>query len=120
MVPMSAATWEQLSAGSIFGSAESTMELVSPGRMKTGPVQRSIKSIKGPNQMKKWPGGNQKKKKTAWQATKVPANLEQATRKAENAPANYRCGGMDRSRRNGTMASCQVMIALATLWSVGT
>jgi hypothetical protein len=51
---MSAATWEQLSTSSNFGGAELTMELVSPGRMKTGPVQRSIKSIKGPNQMKKW------------------------------------------------------------------
>ncbi len=50
---MSAATWEQLSTSSVFGGAESTMELVSPGKMKTGPVQRSIKSITGPNQIKK-------------------------------------------------------------------
>ncbi len=75
MVTMSAATWEQLSTSSIFGSAESTMELVSPGRMKTGPVQRSIKSIKGPNQMKKWPSGNQKKKKISVASNKGASQL---------------------------------------------
>jgi hypothetical protein len=67
MVTMSAATWEQLSNSSVFGGAELTMELVIPGKMKTGSVQRSKK---GPNQMKKWPSGNQK---SLWQATNVPA-----------------------------------------------
>ncbi len=56
IVTMSAAPEEQLSNSSIFGGAELTMELVGPGTMKTGPVQRSKK---GPNLIKKWPSGNQ-------------------------------------------------------------
>jgi hypothetical protein len=56
MVTMSAAPGEQLSNSSVFGGAELTMELVGPGTMKTGPVQRSKK---GPDLIKKWLSGNQ-------------------------------------------------------------